>query len=257
MAALLVVGFEVALGELIAPHLQLAAKQKKVFSKFSDVTFGSGSGAWVRDGNLIISAAKQSGERQFGGMMVFELSSDHRLRAIGHADRATSGATSSEGDAGAWMLHRYAESRFSEDHVITQPVGERKLDTRVSADFLGLAVSSPNDLQIATLYRLIRYYQQNALDARPYVFAFWSRIARTVGDHLRCAARCAVCAGVSSLCRRGGAHHGWDDHGGRFCFCFSGYREWDAGVRSQPGILAWLPTTLLAALSLTLLARAR
>ncbi len=104
-----------------------------MFSKFSDVTFGSGSGAWVRDGNLIISAAKQSGERQFGGMMVFELSPDHRLRAIGHADRATSGATSPDGNVGAWTLHGYSESRFTQDRVLTRPVGERMLRSRVSA----------------------------------------------------------------------------------------------------------------------------
>src|SRR5262249_53237969 len=80
-----------------------------------------------------------------------------------------------------WMLRGYTESRFEPDHVVAQPAAERMLQSRVTAEFLGLAVQNPNELEVLSLYRLIRYYQQNSLDARPYIFAFWSRIARTVG----------------------------------------------------------------------------
>jgi lipopolysaccharide export system permease protein len=251
MAAALLIVLEVALGEFIAPHLQLAAKQKKAFSKFSDVTFGSGSGAWVKDGNLIISAAKQSGERQFGGMMVFELSPDHRLQAIGHADRATSGAQS------GWMLRGYAESRFGKDRVLTQPVGERMLQSRVSAEFLGLAVSNPNDLEIISLYRLIRYYQQNSLDARPYVFAFWSRIARTVG--IAFAVLLAVPFVLGSLRSAGaGARTMVGMIVGAMLFLLQRLIESGTLVFDlNPVLLAWMPTTLLAIFSITMLVRAK
>ncbi len=77
IAALLLIAVEVVLGEFVAPPLQQAAKEQKAFSKFTNISFG-GSGSWVRDGNLILNVAKQSGERQFGGMQVFELSADHR-----------------------------------------------------------------------------------------------------------------------------------------------------------------------------------
>jgi lipopolysaccharide export system permease protein len=251
IAATVLVGIEVALGEFIAPQLLAAAKQKKAFSKLSDVTFGNGSGAWVRDGNLILSAARQSGERQFGGMTVFELSPEHRLLAIGHADRATSNANS------GWRLGGYAESRFTKDRVITAPQGERMLHSSVSAEFLGLAVSNPHELQLATLYRLIRYYQQNALDAQPYVFAFWSRIARTLG--IAFSVLLAVPFVLGSL-RSAGA-------GARIMVgmilgigLYLLQRLIESGTLVfdlNPVVLAWFPTTLLAIVSLTLLARAR
>jgi lipopolysaccharide export system permease protein len=248
----LLIVLEVALGEFIAPHLQLAAKQKKAFSKFSDVTFGSGSGAWVKDGNLIISAAKQSGERQFGGMMVFELSPDHRLQAMGHADRATSGDNKN-----GWMLRGYTESRFEKDHVTTRPVGERMLQSGIGAEFLGLAVSNPNDLELASLYRLIRYYQQNSLDARPYVFAFWSRIARTVG--IAFAVLLAVPFVLGSLRSAGaGARTMVGMIVGAVLFLLQRLIESGTLVFDlNPVVLAWLPTTLLAIFSLTMLARAK
>jgi lipopolysaccharide export system permease protein len=265
IAAMLLIGIEVALGEFIAPQLQLAAKQKKAFSKFSDVTFGKeGSGAWVRDGNLILSAARQSGERQFGGMMVFELSPDHRLTAIGHADRATSGAGNSD-----WILRGYEESRFTKerraggteletvhDRVLTRPVGERKLESRVSAEFLGLAVSNPNELQITSLYRLVRYYQQNSLDARPYIFAFWSRIARTLA--IAFAVLLAVPFVLGSLRSAGaGARTMVGMMLGVGLFLLQRLIESGTLVFNlNPVILAWLPTTLLAIVSVTLLSRA-
>jgi lipopolysaccharide export system permease protein len=252
MAAAILIVLEVALGEFIAPHLQQAARQNKAFSKLSEVTFGSGGGAWVKDGPLIISAARQSGERQFGGMMVFELSPDHRLNAIGHADRASSNTKS-----GGWMLRQYTESRFTPDRVLTRPVGERMLQSRVTAEFLGLAVQNPNELEVISLYRLIRYYQQNSLDARPYIFAFWSRIARTLG--IAFAVLLAVPFVLGSL-RSAGA-------GARMMVGFivgialfllqrlieSGTLVFDL----NPVVLAWIPTVLLGVVSLTLLARAR
>ena len=120
VAAVLLIVLEVVLGEFMAPPLQQVAKQQKAFSKFSDVSFGGGGGAWVRDGDLILNVTHQSGERQFGGMQVFELSTDHRLRAVGHADRATPVADR------VWLLRSYAESRFTSDRVLARTSGERR-----------------------------------------------------------------------------------------------------------------------------------
>jgi lipopolysaccharide export system permease protein len=251
IAAALLIGVEVALGEFVAPQLHLAGKQKKTFSKFSDVTFGDGGGVWVRDGNLILNAARQSGERQFGGLTVFELSPDHRLTAIGHADRATAGA----GDSG-WSLRGYEESRFDTNRVLTRPAGERKLESRVSAEFLGLAVSNPNELQITALYRVIRYYQANALDAKPYIFAFWSRIARTLA--IGFAVLLAVPFVLGSLRSAGaGARAMVGMMLGVGLFLLQRLIESGTLVFDlNPILLAWLPTVLLAVLSVTLLVRA-
>ena len=256
MAAVILIVLEVALGEFIAPHLQLAAKQNKAFSKLSEVTFGSGGGAWVKDGNLIISAARQSGERQFGGMTVFELSPDHRLKAIGHADRATAGNATS-GKTSGWTLGGYTESRFAPDRVLTRPVGERMLQSRVSAEFLGLAVSDANELDLASLYRVITYYRQNSLDARSYIFAFWSRIARTVG--IAFAVLLAVPFVLGSLRSAGaGARTMVGMMLGIVLFLLQRLIESGTLVFDlNPVVLAWIPTALLGLLSVTLLARAK
>ena len=106
-AAFILITFEVALGEYLGPQLEQAAKQYKAFNKFTDMSYGGGGGAWVRDGNVILNVTRQSTDRRFGAMQVFELSPEHRLKAIGHAVRATAGQNRS------WLLSDYTESRFT------------------------------------------------------------------------------------------------------------------------------------------------
>ena len=251
IAALLLIGAAVLLGEFFAPTLQQVAREQKAFAKLNNVSFGGGSGAWVRDGDLILNVAGQYGERQFGSMQIFELSPQHRLLALGHAQRATAGST------GKWLLGDYAESRFVGDTVVTHPVGQRILESNVTAGFLGLAVQDPDQLTSRALWRLISYFKTNALDTREYVFAFWSRIARTVA--IAFAVLLAIPFVLGSL-RSAGA-------GTRMLMglvlgvgFFLLQRLIESGTvvfALNPVLLAWTPTLLLATVTLTLLARAR
>lgn len=251
IAALALIGGEVALGEFLGPPLQQAAREYKAFSKLHNVSFGGGSGAWVRDGDLILNVAGQSSERQFGSMLIFELSPQHRLLALGHARRATAGT------ARKWLLSDYRESRFSDGTVTTIPPGERILQSNVTAGFLGLAVQDPDQLTIGALWRLIRYFHSNALDAREYVFAFWSRIARTVAIVF-----CALLAVPFALGSLRSAGTGTRMLIGLILgvgfFLLQRLIETGTVVFAlNPVVLAWLPTALLAAVSLGLLARIR
>ena len=251
MAGLLMVAAAITLGEFLGPPLQQAAREQKAFMRFSNVSFGTGSGAWVRDGELILNVAGQSGQRQFGSMLVFQLSPQHRLVALGHARRATAEANHQ------WLLTDYTESRFADDTVTTSPPGQRMLTSNVTAGFLGLAVQDPDQLTTAALWRLIRYFQANTLDTREYVFAFWSRIARAVAI-----AFCALLAVPFVLGSLRSAGTGTRMFMGLLLGLgfFLLQRLIETGTivfNLNPVVLAWLPTTLLAAATLGFLARAR
>jgi lipopolysaccharide export system permease protein len=251
LAGLLLIFVELLLGELLAPPLQQAAREQKAFSKLSNVSFGGGGGAWVRDGDLILNVAGQYSQRQFGSMQIFELSPQHRLLALGHATHATAGSR------GRWLLSDYTESRFADDTVTTRPPGQRLLASNVTAGFLGLAVEDPKQLTSRALWRLISYYRTNALDSREYLFAFWSRIARTLA--IAFSVLLAIPFVLGSL-RSAGA-------GTRMMLglilgigFFLLQRLIESGTivfDLNPVVLAWLPTALLATVTVTLLARAR
>ncbi|HUL18974.1 MAG TPA: LPS export ABC transporter permease LptG [Steroidobacteraceae bacterium] len=250
IAGLVLVGAGVALGEFLGPSLQQAAREHKAFTRFNNVSFGGG-GAWVRDGDLILRVAGQSSQSQFGGMQTFELSPDHRLVALGQAQGATAGAK------GTWLLSHYSESRFAGDRVSRSGPGQRVLKSNVTAAFLGLAIENPELLTNRALWRLIKYYRANSLDDREYVFAFWSRIARTVA--IAFTVLLAIPFVLGSLRSAGtGARMLMGLILGIGFFLLQRLIESGTIVFNlNPIVLAWLPTALLALVTVTLLARAR
>lgn len=250
VAGVILVVLEVMLGELIAPQLQEAAREQKTFLKYTSVTFGGSSGAWVRDGNLILNVTGQSGRAQFGGMEIFELSPQHRLVAVGRAERAFAGANNK------WLLRDYTESRFKDDTVHATPPEQRVLESHVTAAFLGLAVQDPEMLTSTGLFELIRYYQKNSLDARQYVFHFWSRIARTVA--IIFAVVLAIPFVLGSLRSSGaGTRTMMGLILGIGFFLLQRMTESGTNVFDlNPVLLAWMPTLLLGTVTLLLLSRA-
>ncbi len=250
IAGLVLLAVDVVLGELLAPPLQQAANQEKAFERFSNVSFGGG-GAWVRDGNLILRVEGLSSARQFGGMFVFQLSPDHRLLAIGQAARASAGAN------GRWQLSGYRESQFASDQVVASSAGERTLASNITADFLGLAAALPQDLAARALWTVIEYDRANALDPTAYVFAFWSRIARTVAIVFAVLLGIPFVLGVLRTAAAGSRMVVGLLIGMAFFFLQRLIESGTVVFRLDPIVLAWLPTLLLAAVTLILLARAR
>lgn len=251
IAAFILIGFEAVVGEFVAPQLQEAASQERVFSQYNTISFGGGMGAWVRDGGLILNVARQSSSRQFGGMQVFELSPKHQLLSIGRATRATAAGHHK------WVLDDYTASHFVGNRVTVSPPGRKVLYSNISASFLGFAVQDPAQMTLRSLWQLISYLHTNSVDASQYVFAFWSRIARTVA--IAFSVLLAVPFVLGSM-RSAGA-------GARTLLAlaigiafFLLQRLIESGTivfHLNPVILAWLPTVLLATVTMLLLASAR
>ncbi|MEO7807455.1 MAG: LPS export ABC transporter permease LptG [Steroidobacteraceae bacterium] len=251
LGGLVLVAIALLIGEWLAPTLGQMARDYKAIAKFSNVSFAGQGGAWIRDGEIIIKAEQQSGAGEYGGLMVFDLSPDNRVLGIGRATSATAQPD------GHWQLRDYAESRFEDERVVARVDAQRDLESGVSAGFLGVAAKDPMSLSIRTLYGLIDYLRGNRQDVRSYVFAFWSRVARTVGILF---ATLQALPFVFGSLRAAGA-------GARTTFGLVlgvGYfllqRMVENGTFAfnlDPALLAWLPTALLAAITIGLLARVR
>jgi lipopolysaccharide export system permease protein len=250
IAGVLLIGVEVVLGELLAPPLQQVARQQKAFARFANASF-SGGAAWVRDGNQILDVEQSQDGQTRGGMLIFELSADHHLLAVGRAAHAVAGADH------RWVLNGYAQSRFAADKVTATSQGVRTLDSNVSGQFLKLAMAAPGELASGALWSLIGYYRANSLDPKPYVFAFWSRIART--GAIAFAVLLAIPFVLGSMRSAGtGARLLLGILLGLGFFFLQRFIESGTIVFNlNPVMLAWLPTTLLIIVSLGLLARVR
>jgi lipopolysaccharide export system permease protein len=177
---LLVMGL---LGEVVSPPLDRYARQSKMFAKFADVELGTAAGtggAWVRDGNRVVSFGQQSADGTFGGLTWFEFDEQHHLRSMAEASTATQLAS------GRWRLLGWRETSLHATGVRVSGPGEHEVNTQLSAEFLGLAVINPRSLSMSGLWRYISYQRANGLDATVFAIALWSRLARTLSVVLVC-----------------------------------------------------------------------
>jgi lipopolysaccharide export system permease protein len=160
------------LGEYAAPPLAQFAKREKTTNKLADVSFAGTSSAWVKDGNLILRVQTGEVDQAFGGVWLFQLDGPTRLRSIQRAARI------SVADPGRWSLHNVETSRFGDDRVTADTVGETTMRSTVNPDFLGLAATDPDLLTLRGLASYIDHLRRNSLDTASYEIGYWSRIAR-------------------------------------------------------------------------------
>ena len=240
-----------AVGETLAPRLEQMADERRALARYNNLSLLGAGGAWVRDGNRIINIAQRDSGREFGGMYVFELAADGNIAALAHARRAANATRKS------WQLGDYAESRFTGESV--QGVREKShlLDSAASASFLQLADVQPAELSLSALYRAIAYLRSNELDARSYQLAFWSGLARSAAIPL--GVLFALPFGFGSLRSAGsGARSTVGLSVGLVYFFLQRTVESGAVVFNlDPLLLAWVPTLMLAAVTLVLLVRTR
>jgi len=162
------------LGELVAPQMENYARRMKTFEKYHDYSLAGNRSAWAKDGNTIVAVGQQSDDNRYGGVYVFNFDAQHRLHSVGRASSA------SIDPSNTWRLENYRESRFEDERVVARGPIEAQVRTRLSAEFLGLAVLDPESLPGRGLLSYIRHLKQNGLESRAYETAFWARIARTV-----------------------------------------------------------------------------
>ncbi len=175
IAGMLLTLVAVLIGEFLAPPLAQMARANKAIDRYSSINFARSGGAWVRDGDLILRADRQAGGSAFRGILVFDLT--------GRKPAGGGGPRGQRHRARGWHL---GTGRICADRVSTSAAcavvqaPSRPLNTRVSAAFLGLAASSPQELSLRELGSAISYLQSSGQESRQYRFAFWSIVARMV-----------------------------------------------------------------------------
>lgn len=168
------------LGESLAPRLGAYASEMRTRLVNEDVSLADGQSTWLKDGNRIVGLRRHAGEFGYdGGVLVFDLGADGlSLDRIARAESAEVDANNQ------WMLSNYAETRFLPDRI----KGASERDSRelhtLNPELLALSVVRQDLLDTPGLRRYIRYLQQNDLDARAYLIAYWARIASVVSVFL-------------------------------------------------------------------------
>jgi lipopolysaccharide export system permease protein len=255
-SSVLATGVVLALAGLVismylAPPLERYARQQRELAKFGQAGISAGDSAWIRDRSTIVNVVPPSEEYPAGNVYVFRLGEGGTLDAIGRAE-----SVSAEPDR-RWFLHNYAESRFTPTAIQTSLTTQSLALEGVNPDLLGLTVIREETMTGAALWRYVQYLKRSGLQARSYEVAFWSRIASLFAVPLMCVLAVPFVLGPL---RSGGA-------GSRLLAGLGIGLTWFLVSRtlSDGGeiwnlnavAVAWLPTGLLAIVTIGLLGRSR
>ena len=239
------------LGELVAPQMEQYGRRMKTFEKYHDYSLAGNRSAWAKDADTIVSVGQQSGDNRYGGVYVFHFDRQHRLLSVGRASSASIDVNN------VWRLENYTESRFEDNRVVPSAPATTQMSTRLSPEFLGLAVLDPDSLPGMGLHTYIRHLKQNGLDSRAYETAFWARIARTVAVAIIVVL--AVPFAFGPMRSTGtGARTVVGIMIGVVFFLLAKMMESGGEVFEVPPIvIAWLPTALLALITMIAVKRVR
>jgi lipopolysaccharide export system permease protein len=250
-AGLILMIFTGVLGEWVAPQMEQYGRQLKTFAKNNDFSMAGNRSAWAKDGDMMISVRQQSADNRYGGVYVFNFDAQRRLRSVGHA------ADASIDENNRWRLEHYVESQIGEESVVPSKALEVEFQTRLSPEFLGLAVQEPESLPGRGLHTYIQHLKANGLDARNYEVAFWARIARTAAVAIIVVL--AVPFAFGPMRSTGtGARTVVGIMIGVVFFLLAKMLESGGEVFNMPPlVVAWLPTALLAIITTFAVSRVR
>jgi lipopolysaccharide export system permease protein len=239
------------LGEVVSPPAMHYSRQMKTFAKYKDYSMTGNRSAWAKDGDTVIAVRQQSADNRYGGVYVFSFDGQRRLRSVGQANSASVDAQN------RWRLEGFKESQIDGDRVIPRQAPTTELATRLSPEFLGLAVLDPDSLPGRGLYTYMQHLRMNGLDARPYETAFWGRIARTFAVTIIVVLAVPFAFGPMRSTGTGARTVVGIMIGVVFFLLVRMLESGGEVFNLPPLVVAWAPTALLALVTTIGLARAR
>lgn len=228
-------------GEWVAPPLARLARETRAVERDGALSL-TPQGIWLREQDRILRADR-------GGFTVFELGAGAALAAAAHATSAVP-----DGEAG-WQLHEVDETRLGLDSARVAHEGARRIELAAGVDFFSVAARDPDEMSLSELAHAVDRAGGSGLDTRPHRFALWAGIARLLAVPLAMLLAVPLVLGWlrgAESARRATvglvAGLGW----------YIGQRMVESGALAfdlSPPLMALLPTLLLAAIVLLLLAR--
>ena len=168
---LLVIGFGLVLGELIAPPLEVRGEVGKAIASGEQVGV-SRAGHWERDGNAFMHFNTIAPEGVLYGVTIFVFDNQQRMTRTVEAERAV------YRDAG-WVLENGTELALA--HDADGVVGARSdFDSQpwpldLTPELLEVLIVEPDRMAISDLYRYAQRFERQGQDADAYYLAFWKK----------------------------------------------------------------------------------
>ena len=168
---LVVMIFNLGLGEYPAPQLQQMAEMQKDILRSGEDLVSAQQGFWHRDGNNYIHFNVADPQGILYGVTIYGFDEDRHLQKVTFAKKAEFSQTDNR-----WVLSTIQEIALTSSESRLQTYPSQVWDTAFSPAVLKTLVLKPQHQSTSDLYHFSHYLAQQGLASDRYLLAFWNKI---------------------------------------------------------------------------------
>lgn len=170
---LLVIALGVVLGEYAVPYTDQLAESRRMLLRGGEDAMASASGMWNREGNEYMNFSAVFPDGKLFGVTRYQFDENNQLQQV-------SFAVETQFVEDHWSQEKVVETRFVDGRTETETFAQRRWDTNLSPDLLGLVVMPAQSLSMQDLYSYAVYLRQQGQDDGNYWLAFWGKALQPV-----------------------------------------------------------------------------
>ena len=169
-AGLVIAVVTVAMGELVTPYTEEAAKDLRLKATRSIVAREFRSGFWVKDERSFVNIQDVTPDTTLLNLKIYEFDPQFRLVAISRAEKGTY-----EGP-NRWRLSNVELTRFTDDRATLERLPNTTWSSVLTPDILSVLKIVPEQMSAANLRAYIEHLRENRQNATRYEIAFWNKL---------------------------------------------------------------------------------
>ena len=166
------------IGEFVSPPLEQFAQSNKAIQQSGASSISPEQGIWQRiDDEFIHINAIAPGGRRLYGVSRYVADSKGRVSLTSFSESAN---YIDSAEVPHWELENVRESVFSDSGIETQDYLLQNWYVSLSPELLSVLLVDPDEHSISGLYRFANYFEQQGLDGRVYLMAFWKKLLQPI-----------------------------------------------------------------------------
>jgi lipopolysaccharide export system permease protein len=159
-----------ALGELVVPYTEEAAKDVRLKATRSIVAREFRSGFWVKDDKSFVNIQDVTPETELLNLRIYEFDLSYRLTAISRAEKGTYAGTNK------WQLSNVELTRFEGERAILEHLPLATWNSVLTPDILSVLKIVPERMSAINLRAYVEHLRENRQKATRYEIAFYNKM---------------------------------------------------------------------------------
>jgi lipopolysaccharide export system permease protein len=168
-AGLIVALATLAMGELVTPYTEEAAKGLRLKATRSIVAREFRSGFWVKDDKSFVNIQDVTPDTTLLNVRIYEFDSMFRLTSISRAE------TGVYGGPNKWDLANVERTTFQGERAVLQKLAHATWSSVLTPDILSVLKIVPERMSALNLRAYIEHLRENRQKATRYEIAFWGK----------------------------------------------------------------------------------